>query len=62
MQYEEFIISTLIFRGLQFLQFNAHEIYENEQFNFLKNSQSIGIGLYLNSSKFNHQCYAATMR
>lgn len=67
MFFNEIIIGKLILQSLQFLQFNAHEIYDNDGCrNSMKENnerlQRIGIGIYPNSAKLNHQCYAATMR
>ncbi|XP_023318998.1 uncharacterized protein LOC111694578 [Trichogramma pretiosum] len=60
----ELIIGVLLLKNLQFLQFNAFEIYDYIRDNSKKsmvNSIPIGIGIYPHSSRFNHQCYSSTL-
>jgi uncharacterized pyridoxamine 5'-phosphate oxidase family protein len=64
---DEIVVGTLLFKHLQFLQFNSHEIYETDNNNisnlFYKDKQiSIGIGIYPHAARFNHECYSATIR
>lgn len=57
-------ISTLIFRNLQILQFNAHEVSELElkSKNDVGKSNFIGGSLYCHLSQFNHSCDPGLVR
>lgn len=61
----EIEIGALLFRYLQSLQFNAHEIYETvtSGHKFVKSKINyIGVGIYEVGAMFNHECYPSVMR
>ena len=63
---DEIFIGSLFMRHMNVLQFNAHEIYEfyrGDKNNLKPNKSSlIGVGVYPQSSYFNHSCHPGTSR
>ncbi|XP_046421209.1 SET and MYND domain-containing protein 4-like [Neodiprion fabricii] len=63
---EETAIGALLLRYLQFLQFNAHEIFEtrlSSEHKFRGSKQLyIGVAIYPSVALFNHDCYPAVTR
>ncbi|XP_044007508.1 SET and MYND domain-containing protein DDB_G0273589-like [Aphidius gifuensis] len=63
---ENLAVAVVLLRNLQLLQFNAHEISETRISNEHRFQKSkvvyIGVALYINCARFNHDCYPAVTR
>lgn len=63
---EEIAVGALLLRYLQFLQFNAHEIFETRvgsEHRFRGSKQVyVGVAIYPSVALFNHDCYPAVTR